>query len=102
MTTSIRWQVPGPLSADEERITHDLDKRLVDRTVALAQQRGGFGWQRLRAALDSSPLLGAGRVEDTWNLIGRAMRTVVTCAARTLGVSRGHVLQAADLSLLGA
>jgi hypothetical protein len=112
----LRWQlVLGCLGADkapfsqgvlvafrERLITRDLDKRLVDRTVALAQQRGGFGWQRLRAALDSSPLLGAGRVEDTWNLIGRAMRTVVTCAARTLGVSRGHVLQAADLSLLGA
>lgn len=93
----------GVVVAFRERlIAHDLDKRLIDRTVALAQQRGGFGWQRLRAALDSSPLLGAGRVEDTWNLIGRAMGTVVTCAARTLGVSRAHVLQAADLPLLAA
>src|SRR5215203_721792 len=112
----LRWQlVLGCLGADkapfsqgvlvafrERLIAHDLDKRLIDRTVTLAQQRGGFGWQRLRAALDSSPLLGAGRVEDTWNLIGRAMGTVVTCAARTLGVSRGHVLQAADLPLLAA
>jgi Transposase DDE domain/Transposase domain (DUF772) len=112
----LRWQlVLGCLGADkapfsqgvlvafrERLIAHDLDKRLVDRTVVLAQPRGGFGWQRLRAALDSSPLLGAGRVEDTWNLIGRAMATVVTCAARTLGVSRAHVLQAADLSLLAA
>jgi hypothetical protein len=93
----------GVLVAFRERlIAHDLDKRLLDRTVALAQQRGRFGWQRLRAALDSSPLLGAGRVEDTWNLIGRAMGTVVTCAARTLGVSRAHVLQGADLPLLAA
>lgn len=93
----------GVLVAFRERlITHDLDKRLIDRTIALAQQRGGFGWQRLRAALDSSPLLGAGRVEDTWNLIGRAMGTVVTCAARTLGVPRAQVLEAANLTLLGA
>lgn len=112
----LRWQlVLGGLGADKapfsqgvlvafraRLIAHDLDKRLIDRTVALAQQRGGFGWQRLRAALDSSPLLGAGRVEDTWNLIGRAMGAVVTCAARTLRVSRGHVLQAAHLPLLGA
>jgi hypothetical protein len=53
------------------------------------------------AALDSSPLLGAGRVEDTWNLIGRALRTVVTCAARSLGVPRADVEQAAGLTLLG-
>jgi hypothetical protein len=68
----------------ERLIAHDLVRRLIDRTVALAQARGGFGWQALRAALDSSPLLGAGRVEDTWNLVGRALRTVVTCAAATL------------------
>ena len=58
----------------ERMIAHELDRRLVDRTVELAKQHGGFGWQMLKAALDSSPLLGAGRVEDTWNLIGRAMR----------------------------
>ena len=93
----------GVLVAFRERlIAHDLDRRLVDRTVALAKARGGFGWQALRAALDSSPLLGAGRVEDTWNLIGRAMRTVVTCAARTLGQTREQVLAAVDLPLLRA
>ena len=52
--------------------------------------------------INSSPLLGAGRVEDTWNLIGRAMRTVVTCAARSLGTSREQILTAADLPLLRA
>ena len=93
----------GVVVAFRERlIAHDLDRRLVERTVTLAKARGGFGWQALRAALDSSPLLGAGRVEDTWNLIGRAMRTVVTCAARTLGLTREQVLTAADLPLLRA
>jgi hypothetical protein len=33
-----------------------------------------FGPQALRAALDSSPLWGAGRVEDTYNLVGHALR----------------------------
>ena len=54
----------------ERMIAHDLDQKLLDRTVALAKQTGRFGWQALRAALDSSPLVGAGRVEDTWNLLG--------------------------------
>ena len=58
----------------------------------MAKQTGRFGWQHLRAALDSSPLLGAGRVEDTWNLLGRAFGAVVTCAAATLKIPRTQVL----------
>ena len=84
----------GAVVAFPERlIAHDLDKALLDKTVALAKTRGGFGWQHLRAALDSSPLLGAGRIEDTWNLIGRALATVVTCAAQTLRVPRDQVVR---------
>jgi hypothetical protein len=93
----------GALVAFRERlIAHDLDKALLDRTVDLAKARGGFGWQHLRAALDSSPLLGAGRIEDTWNLIGRALATVVTCAAQTLHMPRAQVVRAAGLTLLDA
>ena len=42
--------------------------------MELAAQTGGFGARALRAALDSSPLWGAGRVEDTLNLMGHALR----------------------------
>lgn len=83
-------------------IAHDLDQKLLDRTVALAKAHGGFGWQALRAALDSSPLIGAGRVQDTWNLIGRALATVATCAAKATGRTRADVVQAAGLTLVGA
>lgn len=86
----------------QRMIAHDLDQQLLDRTVALAKRTGRFGWQALRAALDSSPLVGAGRVEDTWNLIGRAMRTVATCAAKTLKIPRDQVLREAGVTLLGA
>jgi hypothetical protein len=55
-------------------IGHDLDRRLVERTVELAAATKGFGARALRAALDSSPLWGAGRVEDTFNLMGHALR----------------------------
>jgi hypothetical protein len=86
----------------ERMIAHDLDQKLLNRTVALAKQTGRFGWQALRAALDSSPLVGAGRVEDTWNLLGRALGAVVTCAAATLKIPRTQVLQGAGVTLLGA
>ena len=109
-----RWQlVLGTLGEDEapfsqgvlsqfraRLIETDLDRRLLDRTVELAKQAGGFGWQSLKASLDSSPLLGAGRVEDTWNLIGRALRAVVDCTAAVLEVPAEQVLTEAGLSLL--
>ncbi len=74
-----RWQfVLGTLDLDDARFgqgslirfrermaAHDLDRKLLDRNAELAKRSGGFGWQALRAAFDSSPLLGTGRVEDT-------------------------------------
>src|SRR5688572_23478746 len=63
----------------ERMVAHDLDRKLLDRTVELAKRTGKFGWQHLKVALDSSPLLGSGRVLDTWNLIGKALSTVVDC-----------------------
>lgn len=66
-------------------IEHGLDRRLVERTVALAKAKGGFGDRALRAALDASPLWGAGRVEDTINLLGHALRKALGVIARQQG-----------------
>jgi Transposase DDE domain len=54
--------------------------------VALyGQATGRVAGGRLRAALDSSPLWGAGRVEDTINLLGHALGKVVGVLARQQG-----------------
>jgi Transposase domain (DUF772) len=67
-------------------IAHGLDRRLVERTVALyGQLTGRVAGGKLRAALDSSPLWGAGRVEDTINLLGHALLKVVGVLARQQG-----------------
>ena len=67
-------------------IAHELDRRLVERTVQLyGQATGRVAGGKLRAALDSSPLWGAGRVEDTINLLGHALRKVVGVLARQQG-----------------
>lgn len=81
-------------------IAHDLDKKLVDRTVELAKKTKKFGWQKLRVVFDSSPLEGAGRVEDTWNLIGRAMSKVVAAVGKASGVSEQSVVKGAGLTVL--
>lgn len=62
-----------------------MDRRLIERTVELARQDKGFGERQLRAALDSSPLWGAGRVEDTHNLLGHALRKAMSVIARQQG-----------------
>jgi transposase len=94
-----RWQlVLGCLGAEaapfskatlvafrERLLATGMDRRLVERTVTLAKARGGFGDRALRAALDSSPLWGAGRVEDTYNLLGHALRRAVGMLARQQG-----------------
>ena len=68
-------------------IAPNLDKTLLDRTVALAETTGGFGARQLRAVLDSTPLVGAGRVEGTLNLLGHALRKAVGLAAQALDTS---------------
>src|SRR5262245_13294099 len=82
-------------------IAHNLAKPLLDRTVALAEQTGGFGARQLRAALDSTPLFGAGRVEDTVHLLGHALRKAVGLAAKALGTSAEVLMADAGLELVG-
>jgi Transposase DDE domain/Transposase domain (DUF772) len=65
-----------------------LDRRLVERSVELAAASGEFGPRALRAALDSSPLWGAGRVEDTLNMMGHALRTALGVIAVAQGWGR--------------
>lgn len=82
-------------------IEHGLHQRLVAKSVELAKRTGGFGYKNLRVALDSAPLWGAGRVEDTFNLIGHALDVVVRCAAAVAGRTPEDLRQAASLRLVG-
>ena len=82
-------------------VAHDLDKRLLEQTGARAEKTGGFGARQLRAALDSTPLFGAGRGEDTLNLLGHALRKAVGLAAQELDTSAEAILVDAGLVLVG-
>jgi transposase len=73
----------GTLVAFRQRmIAQDWDRRLIERTVETAEQTHEFGESALRAALDSSPLGRAGRVEDTSNLLAHALRRALSVIAR--------------------
>lgn len=95
----------GALQAFRERlIAADLDRRVLERTVALARATQAFDSRKLpktlRVAIDSSPLEGAGRVEDTFNLLAHAARNVVRCAAGLLGWDDEQVCRQAGIPLL--
>ena len=81
-------------------IEHELDRRLVERTVEVARRRGGFSSRHLRAALDSSPLWGAGRVEDTYNLLGHALKKALGVIARQQGRGLAEVATEAGASVI--
>jgi hypothetical protein len=81
-------------------ITQQMDRRLLERTVEIAASSGGFGPRQLRAALDSSPLWGAGRGEDTYTLLGHALRKALSVIARQQGRGLRAVAEEAGASLV--
>jgi Transposase domain (DUF772) len=85
-------------------IATELDRRLLERTVELATQTNGFDPKKtpksLRVGVDSRPLEGAGRVEDTINLLGHAGRKIAESVALVLGTDVEEVCQQAKVPLL--
>jgi hypothetical protein len=95
----------GALFAFRERlIAADLDRRLLERTRELAAETKAFDPKKLpktlRVAMDSSPLEGAGRVEDTINLLAHAGRKIIACAAELRGWTEEKVCREAGCPLL--
>ncbi len=84
-----------------ERIQrHGVMRRLLDRTIELARETKGLDHKRIRALIDSSPLLGIGRVEDTFNLLGRAIAQLVEVAAQQGNHDIEAVINELDLSIM--
>jgi hypothetical protein len=88
----------------ERLIAADLDRRLLERSRELAYETKAFDPKKLpktlRVAMDSSPLEGAGRVEDTINLLGHAGHKIVACVAQLLGWAEDRVCREAGSPLL--
>jgi len=85
-------------------IRTDMDRRLLERTVEFARAHGGFDPKKLpkdlRVAMDSMPLEGAGRVEDTLNLLGHAARKLVECVAELVGKPYRQICVSAGIPVL--
>jgi len=86
----------GTLVAFRQRLIEaQMDRQLIERTIEIADQSQAFGPRALRAALDSSSLWGAGRVEDTYNLLGHALKKVMHVVADQRGWELAEVAQEA-------
>lgn len=85
-------------------IANGMDQRLLERTVEMARATGDFDAKKLpkslRIGIDSSPLEGAGRVEDTLNLLGHAGRDIARCVATLLEIPFEEVCEQAGTPLL--
>jgi len=97
----------GALQAFRERmLAHDLDRVLLERTVELVRDsvattaEGTQLSKAVRVAIDSRPLAGAGRVEDTLNLLGHAARLIVTSVSKILDRDPEDVCKKAGIPLL--
>jgi hypothetical protein len=97
----------GALQMFRERmIAHDLDRALLEKTVALLRSgaltkgEAAMVSKALRVAIDSRPLEGAGRVEDTINLLGHAARSIVRIASHLLELKPEDICRRAGIPLL--
>jgi hypothetical protein len=97
----------GALQAFRERmVAHEMDRVLLERTVALVRDgvatkgEGQMLTKAVRVAIDSRPLLGAGRVEDTINLLGHAARSIVRLVSKILDRTPEDICRKAGAPLL--
>jgi Transposase DDE domain len=96
----------GLLAFRERMIAHEMDRVLLDRTVALVRSgamtdaEGRSVSKALRAAIDSRPLAGAGKVEDTINLLGHAARSIVQLVSKLTDRAPEEICRKAGIPLL--
>jgi Transposase DDE domain/Transposase domain (DUF772) len=97
----------GALHAFRERmVAYEMDRMLLERTVALVRSgaltegEGRALSKALRVAIDSRPLAGAGRVEDTINLLGHAARSIVRVVSKITERSPEEICRKAGIPLL--
>lgn len=97
----------GALQAFRERmVAHEMDRVLLERTVALvrdgvaSKSEGQTLKKALRVAVDSRPLIGAGKVEDTINLLGHAAQSIVRLVSKITERSTEDICRRAGIPLL--
>jgi transposase len=107
----LRWKVALGLNLDEKLcakstlqefraklILHDAYQKLFQASVDECRRSGLLRKKRLEVAIDSTPVLGAGAVRDTFNLISDQIRRVLVEISKLKGGDATDLAKANDLS----
>ena len=104
-----RWDHDDPLCAQStlydfrmRLLATGMDRRVLERSIELFRSRGKRIPTDLKLALDSAPLTGRGKVEDTINLLAHASRKVISIMARLGGLSIAEFAQRSGLEFFTA
>lgn len=117
-TANDRWKlVLGTLGSDDSpcckktlvffrqrMVEHGMSNKVLDKTIELARQTELFDYKKvgkLRVVFDSAPLRGAGRVEDTINLVGHGIKNVLIALAAVMGATWVELAHAAEMQVAG-
>lgn len=96
----VRWKVALGVAVEDrpfakstlqefraQLVLHEEQGALFQRSLELAKGQGFFrGQRKLKAALDTTNILGRGAVKDTYNLLADGIRLVLRALARQAGV----------------
>src|SRR5260370_11855101 len=77
-----------------------MDRRLIERTIEVANQSQDFGPRALGSGMDRRSLGGGGRGEDTYNLVGHALKKVMRVVADQQERDLAEVAQEAGAELV--
>jgi transposase len=107
----LRWKVALGIELDQrpfakstlqlfrsQLILHKSVREVLNKSLAFARQTGYLKHRKIKAALDTSHILGRGAVKDTYNLLGDGIVKLVRMLAQLQGGSPEEWAQAHDLS----
>lgn len=91
----LRWKVALGLQMEQEPfakstlwlfrtqlIVHEQARKLFEASLKHARQQGYFKSRTMTVAVDTTPIIGKGAVEDTYNLLAESVRQVLRVLAR--------------------
>jgi hypothetical protein len=54
-------------------VLHEMEEPILKKSIAEARRAGHLQNRKIRVALDTTPILGKGAVQDTYNLRGEGI-----------------------------
>jgi IS5 family transposase len=99
----LRWKVALGLQMDDEPfakgtlwlfrtqlIVHKHVRTFLEASLKHARAQGYFKSRKVTSALDTTPIIGKGAVEDTYNLLAESLRQVLRVLARLEDTTLAH------------